>query len=420
MRHELHMQTKSQPGYIKFALANRRILAFGFLMALSSSFGQTFFIGIFSPSIESQFDLSHSEWGTVYMAGTLMSAATLTYTGRWIDHVPLRTYAAMVCGFLSLACLIAAFTPAAWFLILAIFCLRQAGQGLASHTAVTGMVKYFRFSRGKAVALATLGLPVGRALLPVAAVASIAAIGWRETYVICAIFALVLILPTVIWLLTGVGEEEAPIENSPNLENTSVAIPSAPVNYSLGYVLRDPGFYFFLPAILAPSFFDTALSFHLLSVASLKTWSAEWVTAGYAIYALTSIAASMWVGALVDRLGALRLFMLSLIPYIIGTFFLGFMEYAAWAWVFLALYGAGSGIKATLIPVLLSEVYGTKFIGAIRSFVATLGVFGSALGPPALGLALDLDVSVETMTLIAIAYFIFSSLLMVLSGRRWS
>ena len=96
------------------------------------------------------------------------------------------------------------------------------------------------------------------------------------------------------------------------------------------------------------------------------------------------------------------------------------MDHAGWAWVFLALCGMGSGIKATLIPVLLSEVYGTRFIGAIRSFVATLSVFGSALGPPALGLALDLDVSVAAMTLVAIAYFIVSSLLMVLGGRRWS
>ena len=216
----------------------------------------------------------------------------------------------------------------------------------ASHTAVTGMVKYFRFSRGKAVALATLGLPVGRALLPVAAVASIAAIGWRETYVICAIFALVLILPTVIWLLSGVGEEEDPIENSPNLENTSLAIPSAPVNYSLGYVLRDPGFYFLLPAILAPSFFDTALSFHLLSVASLKAWSAEWVTAGYAIYALTSIAASMWVGAL--HLSQHRFF-----PRLHGT---------RWAWVFLALY---VGIKAPHTGALIRSLWRSVHIGRL-------------------------------------------------------
>ena len=101
------MQSPSQPGYISFALANRSILAFGFLMALGSSFGQTFFIGIFSPSIEAEFGLSHSEWGAIYMAGTLMSAATLTYTGKWIDHFPLRTYATIVYGFLAIASLTA-------------------------------------------------------------------------------------------------------------------------------------------------------------------------------------------------------------------------------------------------------------------------------------------------------------------------
>ena len=414
------MQTASQSGYITFALANRRILAFGFLMALGSSFGQTFFIGIFSPSIEAEFGLSHSEWGTIYMAGTLMSAATLTYTGRWIDHMPLRSYAAMVCGFLAVACLVTAFTPATWFLILTIFCLRQTGQGLASHTAVTGMVKYFRYNRGKAVALATLGFPTGRALLPIAAVASIVAIGWRETYVICAGFVLILILPTVIWLLNGLGEQEGLQKESPKPRKFSSITRPAPIDRSLGYVLRDPGFYFFLPAVLAPSFFDTALSFHLLSIALLKAWSAEWVTSGYVVYAFATIGASMWMGTLVDRLGALRLFILSLFPYVIGTLLLGFMEHPTWAWVFLALYGMGSGIKATLIPVLLSEIYGTRFIGAIRSFVATLSVFGSALGPPALGLALDLNVSIPTMTLAAVAYFIVSSLLMVFGKQRWS
>ena len=187
------MSSSSNIGYIQFALRNRRLLAFGFLMALGSSFGQTFFIGIFTPSIEASFGLSHSQWGSIYMAGTLMSAATLTFTGRWIDNLELRTYALLVCGFLAVACAAAAFSPTAWFLIPMIFMLRQAGQGLASHTAVTGMVKYFRRDRGKAVALATLGFPMGRALLPVATVALIAAIGWRETYAVCAVLVLVVL-----------------------------------------------------------------------------------------------------------------------------------------------------------------------------------------------------------------------------------
>lgn len=412
------MSSSSNHSYIQFALRNRRLLAFGFLMALGSSFGQTFFIGIFTPSIEAEFGLSHSQWGSIYMAGTLMSAGALTFTGRWIDHLELRTYALLVCAFLAVACAAAAFSPTAWFLIPMIFLLRQAGQGLASHTAVTGMVKYFRRDRGKAVALATLGFPVGRALMPVATVALIAAIGWRETYAVCAVLVLVVLTPAVAWLLTSHARRETALAlEAPSTERKTARSTTHHEDRSLRQVLRDPIFYLFLPAILAPSFFDTALSFHLLPIAALKSWSAEWVMTGYAVYAGTTIMASMWIGTLVDKIGAVRLYVYSLTPYIIGTLILGFFDNAAWAWVYLGLYGIGSGIKATLIPVFLSELYGTQHIGAIRSFVATLSVFASALGPPALGFALDLDVSITTMTFVSVAYFVASSLLMIFCVR---
>jgi MFS family permease len=412
------MTSSSNIGYIQFALRNRRLLAFGFLMALGSSFGQTFFIGIFTPSIEASFGLSHSQWGSIYMAGTLMSAAALTFTGRWIDHLELRTYALLVCVFLTVACAAATFSPTVWFLIPMIFLLRQAGQGLASHTAVTGMVKYFRRDRGKAVALATLGFPMGRALLPVAAVALIATIGWRETYAICAVLVLVVLMPLVAWLLTSHARWETTLASEVlSEESKTVRATAHQQDRSLRQVLRDPIFYLFLPAILAPSFFDTALSFHLLPIAALKLWSAEWVTTGYAVYAATTIMASMWIGTLVDKIGAVRLYVFSLAPYVIGTLVLGFFDHAVWAWVYLGLYGIGSGMKATLIPVFLSELYGTRNIGAIRSFVATLSVFASALGPPALGFALDLDVSIMTMTFVSVTYFVASSLLMIFSVR---
>lgn len=397
-------------------------MAFGFLMALGSSFGQTFFIGLFSPSIEAVFELSHSQWGSIYMAGTLLSAATLTFTGRWIDRLKLRTYALAVCGFLGAACLAAAFSPVAWFLIPMIYLLRQAGQGLASHTAVTGMVKYFRRDCGKAVAIATLGFPMGRALLPVATVAAIAAFGWRETYVGCAALVLLLMFPAVALLLANDAGGHLTPDSEPERSDSVGQIgdsTEARGDRSLRDVFRDPTFYLFLPAILAPSFFDTALSFHLLSVAALKSWTPEWVTSGYGVYALATIMASMWMGSLVDQLGAVRMFVFSLVPYVVGTLVLGCFENPVWAWVYLALYGVGSGVKATLIPVLLSEIYGTRHIGAIRSFVATLSVFASALGPPALGMALDLDATVMAMTSVSLAYFIGASMLMFMGGRHW-
>jgi hypothetical protein len=46
--------------YFRFANANRRLIGFGFLMAFASSFGQTYFIGVFGPSIQTEFGLSHT------------------------------------------------------------------------------------------------------------------------------------------------------------------------------------------------------------------------------------------------------------------------------------------------------------------------------------------------------------------------
>ena len=59
------------PGYLRFAVKNRRFLAFGLLMAYGSSVGQTFFIGVFGPSIQAEFGLGHGAGGTIYMAGTM-------------------------------------------------------------------------------------------------------------------------------------------------------------------------------------------------------------------------------------------------------------------------------------------------------------------------------------------------------------
>ncbi len=38
--------------YGKFAVAHRRLIAFGFLAAFTSSFGQTYYIGVFGPAIQ--------------------------------------------------------------------------------------------------------------------------------------------------------------------------------------------------------------------------------------------------------------------------------------------------------------------------------------------------------------------------------
>jgi nitrate/nitrite transporter NarK len=112
-------------GYRAFVAAHPVLLGFGFTMTFASSVGQTFFIGTFGPSIRETFGLSHTGWGGIYMAGTLLSALCLPWTGALIDRFKLAPYTLTVFAALVGATLFMAAVPHVELLVAAIFFLRQ-------------------------------------------------------------------------------------------------------------------------------------------------------------------------------------------------------------------------------------------------------------------------------------------------------
>ena len=48
-----------------------KVIIFGFIFTFFSSFGQSFFIGIFNPSIRADLAISHGQFGTIYASATL-------------------------------------------------------------------------------------------------------------------------------------------------------------------------------------------------------------------------------------------------------------------------------------------------------------------------------------------------------------
>ena len=189
--------------YLSFLIANRRFLGFGFLLALSSSFGQTYYISVYGGEIREVFDLSHGGFGTVYSIGTLASGLLLMWLGTVIDRVDLRIYGPSLLLGLATACVLMAITPGVVVLAFTIFMLRMFGQGLLSHAATTSMARYFGSGeRGRAVSIAALGFPVAQGIFPAMAVILMAGLGWRGAWWASAAI-LVAIVPIALWLLTS-------------------------------------------------------------------------------------------------------------------------------------------------------------------------------------------------------------------------
>jgi len=407
--------------YLNFARANARFLGFGFTMAFASSVGQTFFIGVFGPAVRGEFGLSHTSWSAIYMVGTLLSATVLTWTGSRIDRLPLRRYTTLVCVALVIAAAFMAQVPSAAWLVLAIFLLRQTGQGLASHVGVTSMARYFDTDRGKAVAIAALGFAVGESLLPVAAVLGIAVIGWRASYGVMAAFLALCLLPAVWWLLRDhdarhrdhLERLSRPISDSNAGTGRAIAVPA----WSRAEVLRHGAFYLLLPAALAPSFIITALFFHHLELAALKGWSAAWITGNYWVFALGTVLASLAAGPLIDRITAVRVLPGFLAPMALGLLVIWGFEQPVWALPYLFLLGLTSGIAFTALTALWAEIYGVRHLGAIRSLVISLSVLSSALGPLAMGALMDAGVSVETICGLFALYCVGATVLQTIGLR---
>ena len=247
---------------IKFFAEHGRLLSFGFFITLASSFGQTFFISIFGPEIQKEFGLSHTIWGTIYLIGTLMSASVLTFSGTLIDHFKLRNFTSVVLLLLAFACIFISFVNNIIFLVIAVFFLRQSGQGLTSHISVTTMARYFKNRRGAAVALASMGMAAGETLLPVIAVILISIIGWRWTYFSSFFLIILFFLPLSIYLLKGHEKKYELIkEEDESFEKKS---------WTRNQVIKDFKFYMLLPALLAPGIIMTALFFHHLNIADHK------------------------------------------------------------------------------------------------------------------------------------------------------
>ena len=145
----------------QFIKNNFRFLLFGFILTFCSSFGQTFFIGIFNPFIRQELDLSHSQFGLIYSLATVASAISLIWIGKKIDDVRILYFAIFTCVFLAFASFFITLVESVVLLFFALYFLRLSGQGLMVHTSSTSMAKFFDHNRGKALSVSWLGLSLG-------------------------------------------------------------------------------------------------------------------------------------------------------------------------------------------------------------------------------------------------------------------
>ena len=389
----------------KFIKLNFKYLFFGFLMTFCSSFGQTFFIGIFNPYIRQDLNLSHSEFGGIYSIATLISSIAIIWIGKKIDDFKLINFAVFVILSLLFSTIFMNQLTGYIHLIFAFFFLRLFGQGLMSHTSSTAMAKFFTTNRGKALGISWLGLTLGEGILPGLVTLLINIINWKQIWLIIAVFLLIIVLPLVIYLLNDFKDN--------SVENEELKINLNIKNWTRLEVLKDVKFYFLLPAILCPPFLITGIFINQFFLFENFNWGANYIAPSFIAYAIFTLISLQISGFLIDRYSAIRVLPFYLIPMIFGFIISIILKFWISPLLFFIFIAITNGAANVLITSTWSEMYGTKHLGAIRSVTVSLMVFSTSLAPVLFGYLIDFGLSSKEIIYTMLVYTIFSNLLLL-------
>ena len=394
-----------------FKSLSLKVIVFGFIFTFFSSFGQSFFLGLFNSSIRDALSITHGQFGSIYASATLLSSVVLIWIGKKIDDVNILKFASYVIIFLSASCFIFSKISSVIFLFIGIFLMRLAGQGLSSHTATTTISRFFEKNRGRALSTGWLGLSLAEFVMPVLIVFLLTFIEWRDIWVSISILV-ILVLPIATFILVKEVKLDTREESKQNESNKEIK------QWKRIEVLKDYRFYIICMTMLAMPWIATGSFVYQSFISSSKEWGPYVIAQSFMAYSILSVITLFVSGFLIDKFSSRKLLIYMNIPLIFATIVLYYFDTPLSSFVFFGLVGVTNGLANVLGSSTWAEIYGVKYIGSIKALTTALMVFATAFGTALFGFLIDIGFSIEEIAIVSGVYIFGSIILLYLVKNK--
>ena len=388
-----------------------KVILFGFIFTFFSSFGQSYFLGLFNSSIRDALSITHGQFGSIYASATLCSSLLLIWVGKKIDDVNIFKFALFVIILLSFACFFFSKVSSVFLLFIAIFLMRFSGQGMMSHTASTTISRYFTRTRGRALSISWFGLSSAEFIMPVLMVYLLTIIDWQNLWLIFSITVLI-ILPIASFLLIKNLNLDSRETSDENIKEVEIK------QWNRREVIKDYRFYIISLNMLAMPWIFTGFAVFQSFVQTSKGWGPYVIAQSFMSYSILSVLTLFLSGFLIDKFTSRKLLIYMNIPLLFSVVVLYFFDTPITAFLFLGLVGISNGFANILGSSTWAELYGVKYLGSIKALTTALMVFATAFGTALFGLLIDLGFTVNGIALISGFYIFFSLILLFLIRKK--
>ena len=379
-----------------------KVILFGFIFTFFSSFGQSFFLGLFNTSIRNELSITHAQFGSIYASATLLSSFVLIWFGKKIDDINISKFALFVILLLSFSSFFFSIISSTLLLFLAIFLMRFSGQGMMSHTATTTVSRYFTKSRGKALSTSWFGLSTAEFILPVLIIYLLSIYDWKIIWKSISLIVLIILPLASYFLVKKLNFESRETDGTEKQKEKNIK------NWKRIEVLKDYRFYIICANMLAMPWIATGTFVYQSFILSSKNWGPYIIAQSFMAYSILSVITLIISGILIDKFTSRKLIVYMNIPLLISVFIIIYFDQSFTAFIFLGLIGISNGFANVLGSSTWAEIYGVKYIGSIKALTTALMVFATAFGTALFGYLIDRDFSIEQIGMISAIYISIS------------
>ena len=395
-----------------FKSLSLKVIIFGFIFTFFSSFGQSFFLGLFNSSIRNELSITHGQFGSIYASATLLSSIFLIWIGKKIDDVNIFKFAFFVTILLSFSCFFFSKITSIIVLFVAIFLMRFSGQGMMSHTATTTISRYFSKSRGKALSTGWFGLSAAEFILPVLIIYLLTIYEWKNIWIAISLLV-IFFLPIVSYFLV----------NNLNLDSREITTDDKYKDENIKQwkrieVLKDYRFYIIGANMLAMPWIATGVFVYQSFILESKNWGPYVIAQSFMSYSVLSVITLFISGFLIDKFTSRKLLIYMNIPLLLAAVVLFYFNNPFSSFLFLGLIGISNGFANVLGSSTWAELYGVKHIGSIKALTTALMVFATAFGTALFGVLIDIGFSIEQISLVSGTYISISLILLFIIKNK--
>jgi MFS family permease len=355
------------------------VLAAGAIGVFMTTPGQTVGVSAFVDHIALDLGVPREQVVMLYSVGTLLGILPAPLIGRLVDRYGPRRAIAVIAPALGFACAAVAWAYGPWSLAVGFTLLRGSAIGGLYLVSLNLVNLWFDRLRGRATAIAMLGLALGGLVIPGTAERVTAAYDWRVAYLALGAAVVAIMLPVGLTCFRDRPQAYGLTANFGKALPTGSALGSE--DLTLREASRTQMFWYLLSISVLANAVGTALLLYHVRALQMAGMARAGAIGLLGVVTVAQAVCVLAGGVLVDRYGTRRVGMFGLVLLALAVICIMAAPTLIAGSAYAAALGAGLGILHVVQGAGLAEHFGTRHLGTLRGTTSVFGICGAAAGP---------------------------------------